>query len=380
MGPADRRTVRRAGRRRAAQPARADAQRGVPANAAGRPVGRGPAADRRHRQPAAAGAGGEPVGRRPGRRGPRSRRPRPRAADRHLPRRRHPPPHSSFRLHHQGQRTADRGPPEQPLGAAHRGPDAGSGGPLRGRPRRPVAAVPARQRRTRPVREPAGAAAAGAHPAHPADQDPHRAGPRPPQAAVHPGHPRPAAGRPEARRAGNRGAGRHLQSRRGVVDEPGRLDQQDRRLVRARPAGLVRRRHRAGPALVNGQQRPTHRTRHRRGQPGVPAGRTRGDLEPVGRTADPDRHHLRPVRVPRPGAVVVRHLRRRSVHPGRHPVRGHPRPGGRRPPVDHHPVDRPGAARLRGLGTRVRSGPGMVLPACDVADRPARTARRRTSG
>ena len=53
-------------------------------------------------------------------------------------------------------------------------------------------------------------------------------------------------------------------------------------------------------ALVNGPRRPTHRTRHRRGQPGLPAGRTRRDLEPVGRTADPDRHHLRPVRRPAP--------------------------------------------------------------------------------
>ena len=74
---------------------------------------------------AAAGAGAEPSGRRPCRRGPRSRRPRPRAADRHLPRRRHPPPHRRFRLHHQGPRAADRGPPEQPLRPAHRGPDAG---------------------------------------------------------------------------------------------------------------------------------------------------------------------------------------------------------------------------------------------------------------
>jgi len=194
-----------------------------------------------------------------------------------------------------------------------------------------------------------------APPPPPAGQDPHSAGPRPPQTPVHPGHARPVAGRSEARRAGNRGACRHLQSRRGVVDEPGRLDQQDRRLVRARPTGLVRRRHRAGPALVHGPGRPTHRTRHRRGQPGVPIGRTRGDLEPVGRTADPHRHHLRPVRVPRLGAMVLRHLRRWSVHPGRHAVRGYPRPGGGRPPIDHHSVDRHGAARLRGLGTRVRS-------------------------
>ena len=75
---------------------------------------------------------------------------------------------------------------------------------------------------------------------------------------------------------------------------------------------------------------------------------------PVGRAADPDRHALRPVRVPRAGALVLRDLRRRPVDPGRHPIGGDAGARGRRPPVDHHAVDRPGAARLRGLGAGVR--------------------------
>ena len=86
---------------------------------------------------------------------------------------------------------------------------------------------------------------------------------------------------------------------------------------------------------------------------------------PLGRAADPDRHALRPVRVAGPGALVLRHLRRRSVDPGRHPVRRHPGPRGRGAPVDHHALDRAGAAGLRRLGAGVRPGPGVVLPARD---------------
>ncbi len=109
-------------------------------------------------------------------------------------------------------------------------------------------------------------------------------------------------------------------------------------------------------------------------------GRARGDLEPVGRTADPDRHHLRPVRLPRPGTVVLRHLCGRPIHPGRHAVGRHPRPRGRRAPVDHHPVDRHGAARLCRPGNP-RSAPTWNGASCMPCRRSAGPAeRRRTSG
>jgi pyruvate dehydrogenase E1 component len=64
---------------------------------------------------------------RAGRRRPRPRWPRPGAAGRHVPPRRGAPPHGRVRLHRQGSRAADRGPPEQPLGAADRRADGGSG-------------------------------------------------------------------------------------------------------------------------------------------------------------------------------------------------------------------------------------------------------------
>ena len=57
--------------------------------------------------------------------------------------------------------------------------------------------------------------------------------------------------------------------------------------------------------------------------------------------------------------MVVRYLRRRPVDPRRYSVRRHARPGGRRPPVDHHPLGRARAAPLRRLGAGVRPGPGM---------------------
>ena len=50
----------------------------------------------------------------------------------------------------------------------------------------------------------------------------------------------------------------------------------------ARPSRLVRRRHRAGAALARGDQRPAHRARHRRGQPGLPARRARAPPGPGG--------------------------------------------------------------------------------------------------
>ena len=120
--------------------------------------------------------------------------------------------------------------------------------------------------------------------------------------------------------------------------------------------------------------RPAPRAGHRRDQPGRPARRAGRHLEPLGRAAAADRGALRPVRRTRAGAVVVRDLRGRPVDPRRHPVRGDARARGRRPPVDHHAVDRAGAARLHHLRARVRHRRRV-----DAARRagPARAARRR---
>ena len=50
--------------------------------------------------------------------------------------------------------------------------------------------------------------------------------------------------------------------------QPRRLGEQGGRLVARGPAGLVRRRRRDDPALAREAQRPAHRARHRRDQPG----------------------------------------------------------------------------------------------------------------
>ncbi len=138
-------------------------------------------------------------------------------------------------------------------------------------------------------------------------------------------------------------------------------------------AELVRRRCRDHPALAGETHRPAHRARHRRGQPGRPDRRAGRDLESLGPTPAADRCALRPVRRTGPGTVVLRHLRRWPVDPGRHPVRCHPRPRGRGAPVDQDAVDRSGAARLPHLRAGVRPGRRM-----DAArrSRPARQARR----
>ena len=82
----------------------------------------------------------------------------------------------------------------------------------------------------------------------------------------------------------------------------------------------------------------------------------------MGPAAAADRRAVRPVRRARAGAVVVRHLRRRPVDPGRHAVRRDAGARGRRAPVDHHPVHRARAARLRHLRARVRAR-HRVVPA-----------------
>ena len=110
--------------------------------------------------------------------------------------------------------------------------------------------------------------------------------------------------------------------------------------------------------------RPAHRARHRRGQPRRPARRARRDLVARRPAAAADRHALRPVRQPRAGAVVVRHLRGRAVDPRRHAVRRHARARRRRAPVDHHAVGRARAAALRRLGAGLRPGPRVDAARC----------------
>ncbi len=107
--------------------------------------------------------------------------------------------------------------------------------------------------------------------------------------------------------------------------------------------------------------------------------------------------HLRPVRQPRAGAVVVRDVRRRPVDPRRHAVGRDARARGRRAPVDHHAVGRARAAALHRLGARLRPGPRVdaaaralaarpprrhlgLLPADDAADRPGAGGASRRSG
>ncbi|MGI5440134.1 hypothetical protein ACQEV4_22935 [Streptomyces shenzhenensis] len=88
-----------------------------------------------------------------------------------------------------------------------------------------------------------------------------------PQGVLDPGRARPAAGRPGPGRPGGGCPGRDVQPRCRVLDEPRRLDQQDRRVVGLGTVRLVRRRRRTCPAVVGGPQRTAHRTRHRRGEP-----------------------------------------------------------------------------------------------------------------
>ena len=172
--------------------------------------------------------------------------------------------------------------------------------------------------------------------------------------------PRPVPARPHPRVAGDRPPGRHGRARRRVQHQPRRVAEQGRCLVLERAAELVRRRQGDDPPLAGTANRTAHRARHRGGQPRRSARRARRDVEPMGRAALPDRDALRPVREPRAGAVVVRHLRRRPVDPRRHALGGHARARGRGSPVDHDPLHRTGAAGLRRLRARLRPGPRMV--------------------
>ena len=327
--------------------------------------------ERRGRRQARRARGG-PRRPHPLRRHPQPRRPRPHIAARGVRRHRRHPPHRDLRLHRQGLRPGHRRPPAEPLVAAHRravgrSPNTSARRPSsRGRAS-PRPRPPPRCAATRPNACAARPSAAlRCRPAH-------RHRPHPGRARHHAGRARPHPARPHAHRAGRREAHRHPRSGRVVVDEPGRLGQQGRRVVGARARGLVRRRPRDHPALARTPRRPAPGAGHRRDQPGRPPRRAGRHLEPVGRAAAAHRGALRPVRRTRAGAVVVRDLRGRPVDPGRHPVRGDARAGGRRPPVDHHAVGRAGAARLHDVRARVRHRRRV-----DAARRagPARAPRR----
>ena len=201
--------------------------------------------------------------------------------------RRHPAD-GDLRLHGQGPRPADRGPPAEPLRAADRRP-AGRRWPTRlgHRPGRALVAV---RRRQSPAGRCCAAAAARLRRTPRATVRRRRRCPadlgRTPHRRRRP--PRPRSGRalldlnraaPEAGRAG-----RHRQPGRQLQHQPRRLGQQGRRLVAERAARLVRRRRRDDPALAGAADRPAHRARHRRDQPGRPDRRARRDLEPVGRS------------------------------------------------------------------------------------------------
>ena len=107
----------------------------------------------------------------------------------------------------------------------------------------------------------------------------------------------------------------------------------------------------------------------------------------------PGRHDLRPVRVARAGAVVVRDLRRRPVDPRRHAVRRHARPRGRRAPVGDHAVasasSSPAASPTSPRSARTSSGasctrsPSSASPAGRAptsASRRARSTSRHHTG
>lgn len=386
VGAAHPRGLRPPRRAPAATAPRGDAQRGVPAAAALR-LGRGApavAAGSRSRADRGARRG------RPGRdrrAAARPRRARHRSAARRLRPDRPGPPHSNLCVHGQGARAADRGSPGQPLGAAHRGADGAVGGRQRHVAGAPVAAVRVRLPRGRTRRRDGAPAASRPGRAAVRATGAHRAGPAAPPAHLDAGRARPRALRGAPRGARARGAARHAEPRRRVVDQPRRLDQQERCVVGGRAHRLVCRRSTDAAALAGVGVGPPPRARHRGGQPRQPGRGTRRDVVALGSPARADRDAVRPVRLPGPGAVVVLDLRRRSVDPRRHPLGGDARVGGRCAPVDLVSRHRAAAAWLHRLGARVRPGPGVdaaapggphrgarwgvgVLPALDPRDRP----------
>ncbi len=131
-----------------------------------------------------------------GDRHPRSGRPRPRPAYRHLRRGRRASAHRGLRLYRQGPWPCHRGPPQQPLCAAHRGPAARPGRGFRCLARRSVGDVCPRHRGGNPVSGPRHGAASPHGHRRPDGAGAARARASAPQAGLHPGRARQAAGRP----------------------------------------------------------------------------------------------------------------------------------------------------------------------------------------
>ena len=284
-------------------------------------------------------------------------------------------PDGPVRLHDQGLVAADRGAPGEPLGAADRRPVRGARGASSARTRTsPWAPFEPGS----PEDELCSAAAAALAREEPAPRPPPAVpaslGRAAPRQRVDPAGLRPLLRGPRARGARGGRAGGDGESRRGVVDQPRRLDQQGGDLVGGRPQGLVRGRHPDARALARDHGRPAHRARHRRDEPGGPARRARRHLEPLRPAAAADRHHLRPVRGARARALGVRDVRGRAVDPDRHAERRLARAGGRRPPVDRHALDRHRPAGLHRLGARLRAGPRV-----DAAPRPRRGSAGRAA-
>ena len=311
---------------------------------------------------------------------PRPRRPRPRRARRRLPpgRRRAGPPDRRVRLHDQGLDAADGGPPGQPLRAAERravraARAARSAPTPRTRGRRSTTTRP----RRRCARRPAGGSSGRSRSSSP----------------IRPRCPTTSGASTRARSPRSRRSGASSSTscarRREVADRVvtvspdvgtstnlGGWINKAGHLGAGRPDRLVRRRHRHARALARVRPRPPHGARHRRGQPRRAARRARRHLVARRPAAAAGRHDLRPVRLARAGAVVVRDLRGRPVDPRRHAERRHARARGRRAPVGDHALDRDRAAGLRGLGARVRAGPRVDAAARAVASSAARAAAR----
>ena len=102
---------------------------------------------------------------------------------------------------------------------------------------------------------------------------------------------------------------------------------------------------RAPPALAAGPDRTAHRAGHQRDEPVPHAPRARPRPRAPRRAPAADRHGLRPLRLPWARRAHLRALQRRPLRGGRDAVRHHAGARGRRAPVDHHRLDRDGAAR-----------------------------------
>jgi pyruvate dehydrogenase E1 component len=103
----------------------------------------------------------------------------------------------------------------------------------------------------------------------------------------------------------------------GFINRVGVFAPEDRRSFR-RPAA----------AWDRGPERPAHRARHQRDEPVPLLGQLGLSWDLSQQPLHPDRHRLRPVRLPRPRRVHPRRVQRRPLHRRGHPVGGDARPEG----------------------------------------------------